>query len=215
MSMQARIRQRSLFKKKLKMENIIGVFELSYGTYDEHYRLMRWKIDSHTLIYDKDHLARGIDFSIDNNDVILTLSLPTTKEEVNLFYTSIEKMCKFLKTDNYIIDGEIKKPLKRACPARPRGFYAHASLLVLRGSRPQSMVSVIKVVIDWPVTCPAHVFDIFFGYLLDALPGDIFPREDAVLCELNDLLRITFHCCLLCCLQVNYIKRLQRLSLNS
>ena len=105
--MQARIRQRSLFKKKLKMENIIGVFELSYGTYDEHYRLMRWKIDSHTLIYDKDHLARGIDFSIDNNDVILTLSLPTTKEEVNLFYTSIEKMCKFLKTDNYIIDGEI------------------------------------------------------------------------------------------------------------
>lgn len=107
MAVEARIKQKSLFKKKLKIDNTIGVFELSYGISDENFRLMMWKTDEHTLIYDKDNLSRGIDFSIENNDVVLRLSLPTTKEEIELFYSSIEKMCKYLKNDSYMRDSEI------------------------------------------------------------------------------------------------------------
>ena len=63
MSVTVRIRQNSLFRKKLNFDDIIKLTDLSYGVCDENFRLMPNKTAEHTLIYDKNRLARGIDLS--------------------------------------------------------------------------------------------------------------------------------------------------------
>lgn len=50
----------------------------SYGVCDENFRLMPNKTAEHTLIYDKNRLARGIDLSQDGADIVLMLNLPTS-----------------------------------------------------------------------------------------------------------------------------------------
>ena len=84
MSVTVRIKQKSLFKKKLNREDIIKLLNLSYGICDENYRLICSEIGDHTLIYDENKLARGIDFSLEGTDVVLYLSLPTSFSEIKL-----------------------------------------------------------------------------------------------------------------------------------
>ena len=71
MSVSVRIKQKSLFKKKLNIEEIIKITNLSFGVCDENYRLIKNEIANHTLIYDENKLARGIDISLDDKDIIL------------------------------------------------------------------------------------------------------------------------------------------------
>ena len=51
MSVTARIKQKSLFKKKMNLEDIIKFTGLSYGVCDENYRLNKDDIGEHTLSY--------------------------------------------------------------------------------------------------------------------------------------------------------------------
>lgn len=104
MSVTVRIKQKSLFKKKLNREDIIKLLNLSYGICDENYRLICGEIADHTLIYDENKLARGIDFSMEGTDVVLYLSLPTSFSEIKLFYNAIEIICKELGINKYIRD---------------------------------------------------------------------------------------------------------------
>ncbi len=106
MSVSVRIKQKSLFKKKLNIEDIIKLINLSYGVCDENYRLIPDKIANHTLIYDKNKLARGIDISLDKTDVVLLLSLPTSSSEIRTFYEVINKICSELKVKTYIREEE-------------------------------------------------------------------------------------------------------------
>lgn len=106
MSVNVRIKQKPLFKKKINIEEIVKLSNLSYGVCDENYRLIRNEIGNHTLIYDKKKLARGIDLSLDGNDILLILSLPTCKEEIRLFYDVIEKYCNYFKTKTFIREEE-------------------------------------------------------------------------------------------------------------
>lgn len=84
MSVCARIKQKSLFKKKMSIEDVINDINLPYGICDENYRLIFNKIGKHTLIYDDEKLARGIDVSIEDSDIVLLLSLPTSSSEIRL-----------------------------------------------------------------------------------------------------------------------------------
>lgn len=102
MSVNVRIKQKSIFKKKLNVDDIIKLTNLSYGVCDENYRLIRNEKGNHTLIYDENRLARGIDLSLDDTDIILLLSLPTSLSEIRKFYEVIEKICNELKIKNYI-----------------------------------------------------------------------------------------------------------------
>lgn len=106
MSVTVRIKQNSIFKKKLDINDIIELTGLSYGVSDENYRLIPDETANHTLLYDKNRLARGIDISMDNTDIVLLLSLPTTPYEIKTFYEIIEKICGKLKTKNYIREEE-------------------------------------------------------------------------------------------------------------
>lgn len=107
MSVSVRIKQKSLFKKKLNIEEIIKLTNLSYGVCDENYRIIQNEIAKHTLIYDKNKLARGIDISLNDTDVVLLLCLPTSPSEIRKFYEVIEIICKKFNTQNYIREEEL------------------------------------------------------------------------------------------------------------
>ena len=106
MSVTARIKQKSLFKKKMNIEDIIKFTGLSYGVCDENYRLDRGEIDEHTLIYDEAKLARGFELWLEGSDVLLSLSLPTAPSEIRLFYSLVEQLCKEFNTKKYLREDE-------------------------------------------------------------------------------------------------------------
>lgn len=106
MSVNVRIKQKSFLRKKVDLQEILKIIHLSYGVCDENYRLIKNQTAQHTLIYDETKLARGIDLSIECSDILLTLSLPTSKEEIRCFYDTIEKVCKHLKLKSYFREGE-------------------------------------------------------------------------------------------------------------
>ena len=100
------IKHKSLFKKKVTIKEIIELTNLSYGVCDEAYRLIPKEIGPRTILYDKNKLARGIELSLENNDIILRLSLPTTPKEIRCFYKIIETICKNFNTNTYIRNEE-------------------------------------------------------------------------------------------------------------
>ena len=102
MSTNVRIKQKSLFKQKLEMEDIIALTGLAYGISDDNYRLIRNEMAENTLIYDENRLARGIDLWLDGTDILLSLSLPTTRSEIRLFYHVITTICNEVGTKKYI-----------------------------------------------------------------------------------------------------------------
>ena len=106
MSVTARIKQKSLFKKKMNLEDIIKFTGLSYGVCDENYRLNKDEIGEHTLIYDETKLARGFESWLEGSDVLLSLSLPTAPSEIRLFYSLVEKICNEFNTKKYLREDE-------------------------------------------------------------------------------------------------------------
>ena len=106
MSVSVRIKQKPLFKKKLNINEIIEWTGLSYGVCDESYRLRDGETAEHTLLYNKNRLARGIDVSIDGADIVLLLSLPTSPAEIREFYSVIDRICNKLKVKTYIREEE-------------------------------------------------------------------------------------------------------------
>ena len=106
MSVTARIKQKSLFKKKMNLEDIIKFTGLSYGVCDENYRLNKDEISEHTLIYDETKLARGFELWLEGSDVLLSLSLPTAPSEIRLFYSLVEKICNEFNTKKYLREDE-------------------------------------------------------------------------------------------------------------
>ena len=106
MSVTARIKQKSILRKKLKIDEIINLTGLSYGVSDDNFRLMRDEIASHTLLYDEKKPARGIELWIDKNDILLSLSLPTSPSEIKMYYDTIAKICNTLKMKKYLRDDE-------------------------------------------------------------------------------------------------------------
>lgn len=102
MSVTVKIKQKSIFKKKMTMDDIINLTGLSYGVCDENYRLDRDAISDHTLIYDETKLARGLELWLEGSDILLSLSLPTAPSEIKLFYDVINQICNKLNTSKYL-----------------------------------------------------------------------------------------------------------------
>ena len=102
MSVTVKIKQKSIFKKKMTMDDIINLTGLSYGVCDENYRLDRDAIADHILIYDETKLARGLELWLEGSDILLSLSLPTAPSEIKLFYDVINQICNKLNTSKYL-----------------------------------------------------------------------------------------------------------------
>ena len=107
MSVNITIKQTGLFKKTLHPETVIKNCGLSYGINDENFRLCENEIGEYTLLFNRENgLARGIEFSLDNNEINLRLSLPTGEKEISLFYELTKNLCRMLKTKKFCREGE-------------------------------------------------------------------------------------------------------------
>lgn len=104
MSVVVRIKQKKLFKRKLGVSDIVNLTKLSYGYSDDNFRLVKNEFAHITLIYEEEKLARGIELSLEKNDVLLRLNLPTSIREIRKFYEIIGLICQSLKIDSYIRD---------------------------------------------------------------------------------------------------------------
>ena len=123
MSTNVRIKQKALFKKKLEMKDIVALTGLAYGISDDNYRLIRNEMAENTLIYDENRLARGIDLWLDGTDILLSLSLPTTRSEIWLFYHVITIIC------NELTREKITQALEEMAPhkfVKSAEAYTHA-----------------------------------------------------------------------------------------
>lgn len=107
MSVNITIKQTGLFKKTLHPETVIKNCGLSYGINDGNFKLCENEIGEYTLLFNRENgLARGIEFSLDNNEINLRLSLPTGEKEISLFYELTKKLCRMLKTRKFCREGE-------------------------------------------------------------------------------------------------------------
>ena len=106
MSVTVEIRQKSIFRKPLTLEDVIRLSGLSYGTADENFRLIERETGNCTLLYDPEKLARGMELSVNENAISLKLSLPTSKAEIRCFYELVKLLCTTLKTKQFILEGQ-------------------------------------------------------------------------------------------------------------
>ena len=86
---------------------------LSFGYLDRDFRLTEGETAEHTILFDPERIARGIDVSVEGKAVLLRMNLPTSSYEIRTFYDLIEKICGFFKTDSYFREGEKAAPGSR------------------------------------------------------------------------------------------------------
>jgi len=101
------LKQKGLTKRKISIQEIASLLDLSYGMKDKYDCLDEEQIGKETILYNKNRLARGINVEIDNYDVLLTLYLPTSHDEIDLFYRLIEKICEVLQKQFFIKNDEL------------------------------------------------------------------------------------------------------------
>ena len=71
---------------------------------DENCQLIPNQIGDHTILFDRKYLQRGIEIYIQNHDICLNLSLPTSMDEIQLFYYLVKVYCEFMDTNEFVKD---------------------------------------------------------------------------------------------------------------
>lgn len=106
MSIDIEITQKGLFKRNLDYNTIIG--NLGYGVYENN-RLTEGKIGDDFIVYDKNHIGRGISVVCgkdEKNKVELRMLIPTCNEEIDVFYDIVERICSVWKNSIIMQDSE-------------------------------------------------------------------------------------------------------------
>ena len=106
MSVNVEITQKGLFKKVLDYRTIIG--NLGYGVYENN-RLDEGKISGDFIVYDKNHIGRGISVVCnkdEKNKVELRMLIPTCNEEIDVLYDMIERIFSVWRNSVIIQDDE-------------------------------------------------------------------------------------------------------------
>lgn len=106
MSVNIEIKQKGLFKKKITVPEIAELEKLSYGIADGNYRLLPGEVGQYTILYNPTCIGRGIEVSIENDNVYLRLNLPTISSEIQLFYQLAVDICEKLKLKEFYRDEE-------------------------------------------------------------------------------------------------------------
>lgn len=111
MSVNVKISQKGIFKKNLVLKDLIQ-HGFNYGIIGERYVLSQNKISDYVIIYDSNFIARGIDISVENkNTVSLSISLPTSLEEIKNFYKIVSDICAKFKVKSFIRDDKKEQVL--------------------------------------------------------------------------------------------------------
>ena len=105
MSVNIRIMQKGFFRrKKFIIDDLVKLSHLSFGVMDENCQLIPNQIGNHTILFDHKYLQRGIEIYIQNHDICLNLSLPTSMDEIQLFYYLVKVYCEYMDTDEFVKD---------------------------------------------------------------------------------------------------------------
>ena len=105
MSVNIRIMQKGFFRrKKFIIDDLVKLSHLSFGVMDENCQLIPNQIGDHTILFDHKYLQRGIEIYIQNHDICLNLSLPTSMDEIQLFYYLVKVYCEYMDTDEFVKD---------------------------------------------------------------------------------------------------------------
>lgn len=111
MSVNVKISQKGIFKKNLVLKDLIP-HGFDYGIIDERYVLSENKTSDYVIVYDSNLIARGIEISVENkNTVSLSISLPTSLEEIKDFYNIISNICAQFKVNSFMRDDKKEKVL--------------------------------------------------------------------------------------------------------
>lgn len=154
MSVTVEIRQKSIFRKPLTLEDVIRLSGLSYGTADENFRLIERETGNCTLLYDPETLARGMELSVNENAISLKLSLPTSKAEIRRFYEVVKLLCTTLKTKQFILEGQTQTlhdidTLMQNDMNASMGALEDLKQIFLLPTEPYIILDQIKGIEDW------------------------------------------------------------------
>lgn len=105
MSVNVTIKKKGLFKKDLKIEDVI-LDEMRYGIMDESYRLEEGKVGKYTVVFHSKHIGRGYEISFEKGEVNLNMPLPTSYEDIHFFYEYIKILCDKWNTKEFIREEE-------------------------------------------------------------------------------------------------------------
>ena len=100
------IKSKGLFKKELAFKDIIEP-GMRYGVMDEAYRLDENKVGDYTVIFEAKRICRGFEISFSKGQTRLSLPLPSSKHEIEYFYNFVQKICRKMKTDEFIREEEL------------------------------------------------------------------------------------------------------------
>ena len=105
MSVDVVIRSKGLFKKNLKIKDVI--FEnMRYGIMDEAYRLVENETGKYTVVFNSLEICRGYEISFEKQKVELKMALPTSNSDIEFFYEYVKRICKIMNTKEFERDGE-------------------------------------------------------------------------------------------------------------
>ena len=111
MSVDIKIVNRGIFKKKLSMHDFLET-GLQAGVMDSTWRMQPLEAESADdfILYDPSCIARGIQVIWKQPyEVELYLLLPTCHQEIEAFYALIQHLCKRWKTSAFEQDGETQE----------------------------------------------------------------------------------------------------------
>ncbi len=94
--------------KILSIPEIAGLMNLRYGVSGNGYILSVNDIGKYTVLCDENKLGRGFEIWFEENNIMLSLPLINTVNDIEKFYGLIEKLCKELDIYFIKIDDEIK-----------------------------------------------------------------------------------------------------------
>lgn len=103
--LKAKIKQKRIFK--MNTLGVVKLTNLSYGTVDEVYRIVRNKVGEQIILYDDSRIGRGIEVFVNSSYIELSILFPATAFEIRLFYNVIEKICNKVGTKTYIRDDDV------------------------------------------------------------------------------------------------------------
>lgn len=121
MSVDIKIVNRGIFKKKLSMHDFLET-GLQVGVMDSAWRMQPLETEAADdfILYDPACIARGIQVVWKQPyEVELYLLLPTCDQEIEAFYALIQHLCKCWKTSAFEQDGEMQE-LRSIPDSKPR-----------------------------------------------------------------------------------------------
>lgn len=98
-------------KQKQNEQTITSVEQLvsdnmAYGFYEDIYCLIEGETGNPTVVFDTEHIGRGVEVEIDEEHIFLDISVPATEADVELAFTLLDKALSLCGTTTFVFEEE-------------------------------------------------------------------------------------------------------------